>query len=971
MNAVIHPHRGYLNTDFRILVKGEDKQHFDIYPHPYSEDNLPFVSGKASPHVPYILKFPSQGEFDVRFEDGTIIKTCVEDGYKFGGSSLKKGFIFDSCPWAFIVMHDRTYFHNRNTGEEYVEAISPDVITEVSNEYVIFESKEQEERTLYSLEDQQPVLCVTDIVFTNEKFLVWKEEEGQIEGASQYTILHIYSLSKRSIEATIRCQQFVCAPTANCIYIENDSLVEKIALEEEVYKSNLFSTRGEFITFANCFYAVAYDKYKEGILCVYNLTDAKVAGNINYEGTLVRINNHQVFNIYDRIKLIEKLTLSNENVPEATIRADYVEIDIQPCPWNVVYVIKTTKVIKRNDKTKVSSNIFLLSLDHRINQELTSSSGKVITTSSIFCYYTWKESFVCSKDYRGSGYKSDCSVYKHNDDIIMEQGDKIFHLSKNGYWDGERENVYNLREFEEFGVLINKQTEECSSISGKSYGEWKCKIGMNSIGHIICKDAVIYSDRMVIKRVDIPDDFVCFSPSYHYGIEILKGSVQLYEFKNDSFVKTSILMNLYDYTEYKNVLLSEGGKQIMYSDKEQTVVTDIASGKSTTYKNLSYIKHVNGIRPLFQEKTALQPRLINPVTKLFIDCDIMKEFTFVSPDGKYYADTQLDRYVEYYNKETNKVLSSEDYSRLLNLYRKPLSCNENSAEYKRMRENRKSFLYEHIHFLRRQEEHLQGNHEPSRSSNSEWVEQKIKYTSYDDAERFLDLLIERRGIAVIRKVSDRSEVIRIPMGEPLWFLNYVSFSYDSKYVAIGGRYPDESRRGGLFLVYDIENKQKVYLKDNSYAVWTTAFSKNMVAGYSSEPNTYMGSIEDTQDSEERNITEIEGYSFLSFSPDGKFFALSKQGYIAKRGKNGEERSIWGHQPSSLVSVRTIYNPTEELVAYNDISDVGISEVCNKQSVASISFSNNNEQLMMVGRDGVVIVRNVTFMKRINKVISNF
>jgi hypothetical protein len=288
-----------------------------------------------------------------------------------------------------------------------------------------------------------------------------------------------------------------------------------------------------------------------------------------------------------------------------------------------------------------------------------------------------------------------------------------------------------------------------------------------------------------------------------------------------------------------------------------------------------------------------------------------------------------------------------------------------------MRENRKSFLYEHIHFLRRQEEHLQGNHEPSRSSNSEWVEQKIKYTSYDDAERFLDLLIERRGIAVIRKVSDRSEVIRIPMGEPLWFLNYVSFSYDSKYVAIGGRYPDESRRGGLFLVYDIENKQKVYLKDNSYAVWTTAFSKNMVAGYSSEPNTYMGSIEDTQDSEERNITEIEGYSFLSFSPDGKFFALSKQGYIAKRGKNGEERSIWGHQPSSLVSVRTIYNPTEELVAYNDISDVGISEVCNKQSVASISFSNNNEQLMMVGRDGVVIVRNVTFMKRINKVISNF
>ena len=41
-------------------------------------------------------------------------------------------------------MHDRTYFHNRNTGYEYMEAISPDKIEYVSPSMVIMSNLKQD-----------------------------------------------------------------------------------------------------------------------------------------------------------------------------------------------------------------------------------------------------------------------------------------------------------------------------------------------------------------------------------------------------------------------------------------------------------------------------------------------------------------------------------------------------------------------------------------------------------------------------------------------------------------------------------------------------------------------------------------------------------------------------------------------------------------------------------------------------------
>lgn len=190
--ATIHPYKGYLNTEFHLYAKGTENVTYNIFSD-VSEAKTPLTSGVISPNIPCSLKLNESGTFRIDFSDGTSSEIIVEDGYKFGGSKPKAAFIYDECPWAFVVMHDRTYFYNRDSEESYVEAISPDTIEEISNDYVIFRNNNHSERTIYSLQEQKPILNVSNIVYTNDEVVMWKE------GAE----LVLFSFPKREIVSRI------------------------------------------------------------------------------------------------------------------------------------------------------------------------------------------------------------------------------------------------------------------------------------------------------------------------------------------------------------------------------------------------------------------------------------------------------------------------------------------------------------------------------------------------------------------------------------------------------------------------------------------------------------------------------------------------------------------------------------------------------------------------------------------------
>lgn len=475
----------------------------------------------------------------------------------------------------------------------------------------------------------------------------------------------------------------------------------------------------------------------------------------------------------------------------------------------------------------------------------------------------------------------------------------------------------------------------------------------NPTNHIELGKAVILdSGKIYYNKSDLHTFSInplAVSPNLNQGIIIDDHKVYILDISTQEESKKQILADLFDASKYHNVILGEDGNKILYRDSTITRVTDIITGESFDFGNMSYIQHSNGIRAHFQRVGALQPRIINPITGQMLDVDLMKQYNFVSPDGLLYADTRLEKYVEYYYIETNEKISAEEYRNLYNSFTFPSNGKTETKEWEQVKQRRIDFVKKHFSFLNRTYPKLLHN-DPS---GKKWEQFVIGDKTGLDTSIFIGRVIDIQGIAVIRETTSDTEIARIKLGRPLSFLNYVSFSNDSRYVALAG-YRNFSN--GLFLIYDLIKDESLCKKDTSRAVWTTAFSANgHLAAYTSDPNTiYFNNDYRFEAKEDFREHLILNRNFLTFSPDGNLIALSDQGYIPKNSTDN-----WGHQPSTFVEIREANIDSQPLDTFNDLSNSGIANVASRSnSVASVSFSNDNKKLMMVGNDGVVVIRNL-------------
>ena len=100
----------------------------------------------------------------------------------------------------------------------------------------------------------------------------------------------------------------------------------------------------------------------------------------------------------------------------------------------------------------------------------------------------------------------------------------------------------------------------------------------------------------------------------------------------------------------------------------------------------------------------------------------------------------------------------------------------------------------------------------------------IAYDGEENIELYCVLDEETKKLELVM-VRDNIIVEEIPLGPELWFLNYVAFSFDSRFVAIGGRYHDNTiyqnrNVGGLILIYDLLSKKIIVNKTSTLAIWT-------------------------------------------------------------------------------------------------------------------------------------------------------
>ena len=948
----IHPYKGYLNTEFQIYSHEQTPVEYVVYS---KDDGTEALKEKkkdvVEPNKPHSFRLSSPGSFVVQFSNGTISEITVEDAYKFGGNKHKKSFIFDKCPWAFIVMHDRTYFYNRESKESFVEAISPDDILEISKDYVLFKNEGQNDITLFSLQEQAPVLCVDNVIFSNDNLFVWKEGEDD----DKLSIMKVYSLSENKMFMEEPFTRYSLDVNKGCIYLANNNNIRKLLLAEMPSLSEATSFKGQFVTFAQSHYAICreYTKIK-----VWDIETKEEQAEIIPSGNLARINDVTFIDIVSRRRAISKFDISGSEFPEAVINAQYSEYDIYPCPWRVFYFQKEI-LLSSEQKNNVTTR-FICDNKKNIHREVQNDNGNVIFAGGAFCWYKNDESYVACRVYDHTSYYTDSKVYTFRNKVYLCDAKNIRTLSNNGFWDGcwktEGEFVYD--DFESYGIIFDKVSKAYYNHYGKELnGQKRWRQDCLEIGEYLYNKC----GRSVHKK-DCPQTI---SSGLNYGLTVDSDGVKFFEYRNNAFEYETILDGTYDTSAYSNVLLSDNGHQIMYREKNVSTILDIESGQRTEFENLSYINHINGIRPLFiTESECTQARLINPLDGQPINVDLLTEYQFVSPDGSLYADKELRKYIEYRNKITGKTISKEDYLDLVNKFDVPndkwgkwiLSSKKEEVkeEIEEIFKLRDKFVEEHIGYF----------NELAKDARST----KVYLHNIARHQKFTDLFIKILGIAIIRRLATDEIVAKIELGNPLWFLNYVAFSQDSKYVAIAGRYPDGSGLGGLFLIYNLESQSVVLNETSLYAVWMAAFSKNgAVAAYTSNPITFLADSQADYPNASSTDHKIANHNFLTFSPDGEYFACSQQGYVPYRNREGDINPNWGHQYSSLVEIRSIEKPHEELMHFSDLAGasdssrqrvLGIADTFRSQSVSSVSFSNDNKKLLMVGKDGVVIVRNL-------------
>lgn len=964
--ATIHPYKGYLNTKFRITAKGDSPISYKIFSK--SNDTTDCVSqGKVTPNEPHEVVIPYAGEFVIQFDNGDQHEFVVEDGYRYGGNKLKKAFIFDNCPWAFVVMHDRTYFYNRQTQESYVEPVSPDEITEISPDYVLLKSESHDEFTLYSLERQQPVLWVDNVAFHSENVLCWEEHDEN----DDHPTLILYSLSEQRTVSRITCDKYSFDKKSISLFYHTSAQIHKIDLitfeDSSIHK---YDECLKFVTFVCSHYAVSYAALQSKLF-ILDIVNNEPRGEVMVQGNLARVNDVSFIDIPTKTHDFRNFIFESFCIPEATIQAQYTEIDLYPCDWEInesygckfrtLYAEKLISLYVsqgkyRNNYSRTEESC-IKSIETDYFQSIDNVHGSVICSNKYFHFFNRNESLVIPHDYPHlASYHKGKLFLQVGRTVMMKCDDEVRFLTDRGFWDRQMVGKFDISYIEPFMVLKNEDDNIYYSIDGTEMGKFKCCINSN-FKCLDMEDYTVYPGGSFITSPNRPH-FI--SPNGRYGLTISETEVTLLTIRLHKVSTSSqIMQDIYDTKKYTNVLFGENGKQIIYRDNKHAKILDLETSETIEFDNLSYINHINGIRPYFRLLETSQALLINPVNGQPIDFDLVNEYQFVSPDYQFYADKALDKYIEYFDQIQQRLISKEQY---LDFYKKFNLSIFDETKRDEIVQNRKDFVQKHSDFLI---DILRGKGYRERSIE-EFQEYIIDEKNFFGIESFLSLFIEKRGIAVIRRISDKSEVARIPLGPPLWFLNYVSFSKDSKYAAIAGRYPDGSNYSGLFLVYDLVEQKTIIEDKSSYAVWLTSFADDdIVAAYTSTPNSFLGNatnppkavIENERYPKDVNFN-IRGFNFLTFSPDGKYYACSHQGYLRYRRPDGTKRANWGHQPSSLVSIRYTSNPQEELITLNDLSEEGIADTNIKQSVASVSFSNDNSRIMMVGRNGVVVVRNI-------------
>lgn len=926
----IFPHTAYLNTEIHIVSESVE----DIVITNTTTDE----KFKLTKEEHRVLKLPAGRHlFKCENKNGVQIEEInVENGIKLGGSKLKKTYLFEESPWVVVVMKDRTYFYNRETEREFVEYyLVPEEINTISKNHLLITSKKR--KLIFSLKYMAPIISFHKKLYIDDKYLIIDETLNKFDSLKRLSIYSYIDNSRR----TLTCSEYSIDSKNKTIYTFENGIIYSFNIENFL-KKEILKVDNNFKCFIQCQYVIFENtKYKNKELKLYDLQKRKENNLLrHYKYPIVSINNKSInneTNIKENFNTLINLRKDNYDAIQVNMTLLYLYIYI--IDDYIYYITNTSSSFSDNynNKNIKTKNYYTIQCN-------TTNYKKEIEID----YYTTIEII------------EDTLIINHNEEVTVLKNGKEIIVFKNGrliktptkyvYYirNNNIDYIYNLNNdlihkgiFETnylatYGVLISKNNGDASHLF---YIGNKHPYYTREISHISEEDnkLLVFTQNNPYPSIHINGrempflyksiDSISKNGLLCLNIDGNKLILSTWDSSLKGFTKKEILSSLYDSNFFSDAYFTNEGSSIVYKKfkEDNYVFFDVFNQQKIEFDNINFIQNSNGYRPLIDFDSYRNPVIIDPVTMQSVPSDYLSQYQFVSPDGNYYVKT--DRKIEYYHKILNKQISKNKYDDLCNEY--------NYSQYNVER------LEKRLKILKRKE-----------------LIKEHNLTDIDDyiinGPNFVDKVVVDIIEYLFVKDVKNNKTITIKLGSPpLWFLNYVSFSYNNKYIAIAGRYPNKSGKSGLFLLYDIIKEVAIYESTQSNAVWITAFSKNgEVCYYTSNPVTYRidaNDISKTKSKRNRN--------FLCFSPSGKYIAMSNQGYKAKS-SNKSQNNMWGHKLSSEIFVHLNNESFEEKYYFNDHGD-GIKGIGNKaNNVAFAAISNDDKKLLSISNDGVIIVRNL-------------
>ena len=949
----VHPHFGYLNSDVCLINKSE------------SSITVKDVIEGGSYEIPAfsnILTRLTAGEhrFIVNDDESCFETVVVEDAIKYGGSKEKKTYVFEGTSWSLMVMLDRTYFFNRETSEQYVEhGLVPQNVFFLTSDYLLFAS--EGDHSIFSLNSLsvEETLGETRYLYSNNRVAVFSSNSD--------IILYSLNLEDKDRISLIECDDYIVDTSAQVLFYHKrglDQIVSRALGSSFPQELEIEIPTGfrKLIGRRSVVYGASPQSL--GVMNLYTRESVLL-----YEGIIPvnRINDKEVWTN-------GALQLIRESNSDEDVFTSYAELSVFERGKRWFFVEHVHHILK-NRGVKSESSTYSLHLSDKKETYLESSDDITVILGS---------AFDCVKNNNNDGLLVfPDSITKYEGLPIASPTNEILIFKRQRPSQGEityppRPSLCTVSDPRKPGFSVSSKDPSLETLFRKTglvcfyEGNTGNQSYYNSTtGQIFSKVyydetsidgfyRVFGSERNTIHSLNgdsrpmpcIKDRLIAVSEKCNYAIiRDETGIVALrYDDGVNDWIGTALERMEIDDSFYSKAVFCSDCNSIVYQKKgNEYYLRKIGSDEEDVFEfqNSVVKRNINGYLPYMDFDTHRRPVYVDPVSLTRIEEAAVGQFTFQSVNGKFRHIGH--NIVKYYNRLSNRYVPKQEYDLCVEKYDydsvlgSPFTNSiRNGDRYEMKRENRVKFYHNNQKWLNNQ----------VKSPRAYSLNKCYSLPHFLEMDSICDGLLFKKEYYIREEYC--GETIDILLPQELYFLNYVSFSYDDRYIIISGRFPTNNFNRGLALVYDVEQRKTIYMSTSSKAVWLGVFSKNGTAAYyDSTPNTYFSGWM----GKNQPFTVLNNRSFLTFSPSGKYMALSCQGYIPFN----PGTLHWGHQPSRDVYIVSCDKPHTELNHFRDHGDQieGIDYMTRSNlSVASASFSVDDKKLMTVSKDGVVVVRNL-------------